>query len=328
MNERTVNSTDTTEKSNDFFDYLGLKELNIFLEKIHQYAKEHFEKFTTLCIAIVTIGIWIIRALGYTYQSAKLSRYHIDKSYISLNDNFFLQIIEFIAAGFLFMLINYIYFYIATKEDNTKFHLIRKCRIIFLFVFEMVIISIIIIQQMDCDISNIIKEFQSYTFLTWIILIIMLFLAVCAFNALGISIIHLTRKEKKCNKENANGTKTNPIASNRLYSFVMPILIYLSLLFLISYAFGWILESQRTSFKVIQEQTEENLADNTIFRLTDNNSHFLYAVVYENEDVYILCPLYISDSKVSININCQKIISKDNVMTYNVDDISQITYIE
>ena len=160
INQEAHTTLATTEKSNVFLDYFGFKTLNELYKKIREYAQNHFEKFSALVVATTTLGIWIIRAFGYAYQSGKLSVYNINKSYISLDDNFLLQIIEFIAVGIFFIVVNYIYFCVATKEDNSRFHLKRKFRKAILYMTEIVIILAAIIIQKNYSIDSFLKNYR------------------------------------------------------------------------------------------------------------------------------------------------------------------------
>lgn len=325
MNQEANTNIETKEKNNAFLDYFGFKTLNKFYKKISEYAQNHFEKFSALVVATTTLGIWIIRAFGYAYQSGKLSVYNIDKSYISLDDNFLLQIVEFIAVGVLFIVINYFYFYIATKEDNSRFHLKRKWRKIKLYVTEILIILVFIILKSNYNINSFFKELQSYSIAMWITLIILLLVLVLMFNIFGIEIVHT--KYKKSKSDTANPSAESQKTNNE-FLLIKTIVVFLAVLMADSYIWGLLGERQRTNYKIIAEQTEEPITNPTVFTFQDNTSSFLYAIVYENQDVYILCQLQKLDNEITIDKNYQRIVPKDNLVTYSVDNIYKIQFME
>ena len=322
MNQESKTTTKTTETSNAFLDYFGFDIIRKHYKKISEYTQKHFEKYSALLVATTTLGIWIIRAFGYAYQSGKLSVYNIDKSYIALDDNFFLQIIEFIAVGIFFIAVNYVYFCVATKKDSSKFQLKRKCRKAILYMVEILIILAFIILQKNYSFDSFFKELRDYSFSTWIALIIMLLVLVCSINIFGIQIVH--SKYKKTKNDIVNPSD-KPTEANTQLRFIITMLVFLSILTMISYIGGVFEERQRTNYKIIAEQTEESMINSAVFTFHDNVNSFLYVIVYENKDVYILCQLEKSENKIIIDTNYQKIVSKDNLETYSVNNIYKIS---
>ena len=57
----------------------------------------------------------------------------------------------------------------------------------------------------------------------------------------------------------------------------------------------------------------------------NNNKVHLYAVAYENDAIYILCPLYHDSSETNINKRQTKIIEKNNITTFQCDNIKRIS---
>lgn len=97
----TNNKTQNESPISTILIFTGLKRfalyINQILDKIINYAKEDFKKFSTITAATITIAIWIIRAFGFSYLLGVFSIYNIDKSYIHLNDNLFLQLLHSIS---------------------------------------------------------------------------------------------------------------------------------------------------------------------------------------------------------------------------------------
>ena len=62
--------------------------------------------------------------------------------------------------------------------------------------------------------------------------------------------------------------------------------------------------------QTVEAQSNVDLMDRITFRLKDNNQYSFYAVVFENEEVYILCQLSKSEGEILLNRDCQSIVSK------------------
>lgn len=328
-----IQASDISE-SDAFSEYFELDFLNGCLKKLHKYAKKHFNRFCTLLVAITAILGWLIRGYGYAYQSAKLSVYNIDNSYIALNDNFFLEVMKYIGFGIGYLLINYIYcwVYFANKKDTGKFHFMRKMRIFFLFVIEGIAILVLVIIQGNYNILDFLNEMRGYNTITLLVYSILLFVTAVLYNLLGIHIVFSAKRRRK-DMEDVTTNMPKLTISNKYISFIMGVSVILAIPLLFFGASGLLMEKQRTSFKVIPEQiveaqSNDDLMDRTTFRLIDNNQYSLYAAVFENEEVYILCQLSKSEGEISLDRDCQKIVSKDGLITYNVKNIFQITYIE
>ncbi|MCH5280997.1 MAG: hypothetical protein J1E61_05960 [Lachnospiraceae bacterium] len=313
----------SNEKSVSLYKNYYVKILYRLYRKIRIYAKKHFEKFSAMLIAITTICIWIIRSLGYTFQSAKFSVYNINKSYISLNDNFFLEIIEYIAIMVFWLFMNLIYFIIATQEDNNKFHIKRHLKKSLFFIFEILFILFISFLQSSYRILDVIREVANYTSTTWCVLLILLIFYIFIINLPGIRYAHLINKKnivKGLSEDEKKVVKSNPLFSLLLVVFMV------SFLTIYTYVCGMFIESQKSIFKVIYEESEGQLTDENVFELENAMICSIYAIVYENEDVYILCQLYKSDDGIKIDKKYQKIIPKHNIETY-ITNIYKIDYI-
>lgn len=328
-----MNTTKESGHKDYFSKFFGLSDLNKYVKKTSKYAKKHFDRFSALAIATTTIGIWIIRALGYAYQTGRLSVYNVDKSYVCLDDNYLLQIIEFISTGILLIGINYFYFFIVTKNDESKYHIRRKLRKLGIFTTEMLIVLIIAIIQTHSSVPGLIKELKSYSIFTWIFLVTILFLSIVSVNMFGIQIARDYNKKdilKNTTKESSDITK-NKInhPKNKIASITKAAILSLSLFVILSFCAGVFVENQRTSYKVIEEVVvNDQISNNSIFTLKDNKCYYLYAIVFENVDVYILCRLNKTENGISLDTDYQKIIPKDNIETYNCDNIYKISYLK
>ena len=102
---------ETSSKNNDtastlFINFLGLNNYKSILNTIFEYAKKNFQKFCALFSTFTFILFWYIKALAYCYQSGLFHAYNISSYYINISDNFFLQLIEYLAISTIILLSN------------------------------------------------------------------------------------------------------------------------------------------------------------------------------------------------------------------------------
>lgn len=319
---------ETKKRSNALLNYFGLEHADIYIKAIKKYSQEHFEKFSAIIVAITTIGVWVVRAIGYTYQAARLSVYDIDKLYVSLNDNILLQVIEFFAAGILYGTLNYIYFKIATPKETGKKNWKRILKISALFIIEMLAVLFLSIIQTYYGISGFFQEVRGYSVWTGLTLIIILFVSVFSINFLGILISNPKYSEKEISSDDSSEEKNEVLTFEKLFPILNILIITIAVILIATHIGTKLGEQHRTNFKVISEQVEVDIENNTIFTLEDRHSYTLYVVVFENEEYYILCQLYKTNEGIRINKKCQKIVSKENIITYNISNIYEIPYIQ
>lgn len=82
----------------------------------------------------------------------------------------------------------------------------------------------------------------------------------------------------------------------------------------------------RNSYKIVMEDisSQEFYPSEYEYNINNNKVH-LYAVAYENDAIYILCPLYHDSSETNINKSQTKIIEKNNITTFQCDNIKRIS---
>lgn len=324
---RKVENKKQQEISNSkkiFIEFLGVDYWKMIFKKIKQYAKKHPQYFGTIIAIGSAIGYWLIRTLGYTYLSAKFSFYNIDKSYIDLNDNFWLSLIEMAAISIILLGINYIYFSVATMKPDVSFSGLRRVmRKIVLYILEMCGIILWAVVEVEYSIGEFINEIRGYPIYIKIYFGLMLVLCGFSINLFGWSISRAVLKERK-EKKNNNTEKNDSEVKIKLSSIIIGGIFWVSMMVSALDVYGRIQEGQRKSYKVIVEKTDTNLEDHTVFKLKEDHSFFVYVIVYENKDSYILCRLKNDSDKISIDKDCQKVIAKDNIITYKVNDVYKV----
>jgi hypothetical protein len=143
-------------------------------------------------------------------------------------------------------------------------------------------------------------------------------------------------------KDRAEERKTETgihISQNSLKLMAVTIIIVSASSLPISYIFGRIESLNRTDYKVIIEtkNTTETKDEKYNFNaesisfensevVANNNYYNLYAIVYENENVYILSMLYKNKNELFLDKRYQKIIDKQNINTYLLEGISAEDY--
>jgi hypothetical protein len=282
-----------------------------------------------LFAAMITTGAWILRVLDYCYQSGVFSIYSINNKYIQIDDGFLYQMAQFLAILIIFLIINYAYLYIATSSDKSKFGFKRKLKILLFYLVEITTCFFLIFISAGYGINSIITELGKTKFLEVIVIFGMMLILACTFNILGIQMVrYYKRSKKKTSKgdnekddESPKSTKGN-IKTTLLFTF----LILISVMVPITYYVGIFEEHQRTNFKIIKEPiTETNSGEKEYVFTSENNSYILYPIIYENQDIYIISRVFIDGNKICIDKSYQKVIDKQDVITYTVDNIYDIS---
>lgn len=94
------------------------------IKKCKEIAEKDFTKFSALFVAVMTVGLWVIKGMWYAYQTGRFSVYGIDSCYISSdNESILLQIIQMTAVLVVLFSINYLLIIrvILTFEDDRFF---------------------------------------------------------------------------------------------------------------------------------------------------------------------------------------------------------------
>ena len=85
------------------------------------------------------------------------------------------------------------------------------------------------------------------------------------------------------------------------------------------------MERSRNSYKIIKEEiTIEHLFSTEYEYTIDNEKVLLYAIIYENNDIYILSPIHYVNFESAIDKKQTKIIEKNDIVTLQCDNIHQI----
>lgn len=334
-NENQATSPEKNPNNNDKLllnqvkDLFGINFFKELVTTIIDYSRDNFEKFSALFIAVITTGIWLIRALGYCYQSGSLSVYNISKSYIEIDNNFFYQFIQVIAVLVILFITNFILTFLLLKPDQSKFHYKRKIKIILIFIFEMIVVFSIVLISSNTSLISLIKDIKGSSsisnLLTFTVLFFILLFFTVAINLFGI-VIAFNQKKFKQNSA-ADTTSHNNSSNESIIALLITFLIVISILLPCSYIYGKVEENKRTTYKIIEEPLDST--DSTdkkfIFTSPENNSYKLSAIIYENKDIYILARLYKEDDKIILDKSYQKVIDKDDIITYTYDNIYNIT---
>lgn len=293
--------------------------LNPILIKLLIFAKNNFAKFCALLSAVNVIFFWYIRTIAYCYQSGIFREYTINSDYIVINDNFIFQLIQYMAVFILIALSNIILIHIKLYPQK----LLRSIINVFLFfILEIVLVCIIACFFTYSDINQMLLNIKGTSFSTWIALLLIFALWVVVINIFAIEIIFFSKHTKTKNEDSQ--TKTVSKDTDKLF-FIIPVIVAAFLLPL-SYVLGVHNERNKISYKIVNENISASNCYCPIYKnnTNDKNTH-LCAVVYENDSIYILCPIYRNQSESYINKTITMIIDKKNIITYQCDDISNIT---
>lgn len=298
-------------------------------EKVfHELLEKDYVKEGAVIAALFSIGIWIIKSLWYAYQSGRFSVYGIDRCYINLdNENIFLQVIQLVAIVVVWAFVNYIYYKISISEDDAKGHWKRKLKLLLFWLLEMLVLAGIVIIMAKIKIPDLIQEMTpKYV----IYMLFALFLLSLMINIYGIEFsVDYKIAKRKINKKgaemNEGSTGNKEISYQRIRDIAVIIIATIAIEMGVVYFLGVKFESDKQDYKIIM--TESDLKDTSEYCFYYGElgcGYEIYPIIYENQDSYIVSRLYKDEGKIKIEYEYQKILAKDNIETFKVDNIYKI----
>lgn len=326
MNDKDKNDLKTKEQDYQNDQYLILK-------KLYGLFKSDYAKFTSLFIAAITIGVWLIRGMWYFYTLGKFSVFKIDICYIEpTKDSVIYQIIQVIVCFIILAFFNKTFYLLIKEKDFSKFHWKKIIIIFILYLSELIILFGGIIFFYNYNVVKVLEEFIEYPRYIFDVFILLTLLFIL-FNSFGIA---FSIKEKILNKE-----------KNRLQTFIFikdmfnfknieniekALKMILTLICIIAFELGWVFfigiysTSIKKDYKIISESVEYHQDNNDIYTINDDEkqlSWYIYIITFENQEKYILSRLYREEDNIKIDYKYQKVIDKDNVETLYLDNIFQ-----
>lgn len=300
-----------------------MQEIIKILEDVSRYAKRDFKRFSAIVAVFFSCGIWITKSMWYSYMSGKLSIYNIDRCYISYDsDSIFLQIIQILSVLVVWFIISYIYYYIATTDDYSKFHWKRKLKKLLFWIFESIIIFWILMVMSNVSLWNLVDEINVSNGLS---LGVSVFLLCLIINIYGIEFAIENRVIKKGKqKEGILEEKEENKEVKNEWLVIMSVLIIATVAveLVVFYFIGIRNEQNRRNYKIIACESEIDIESKYCFHYEEPESNIqIYPIVYENQSYYIVSRLYRKGGEVKIDYNYQKIISKEDVETMSISNI-------
>ncbi len=332
---------------NNLFDFLDNKLLGKALQKIREFSAKDFAKFSAITAVCFSIALWITRSLGYFYTLGRFSVYHIDKAYIDVwSEGFLIQVIQSASTCIVLLAINYMYFQLSIQSGSKNVK--RRIKKIGFILLEFIALSVWVLYTNGIDFIDLLKELPDTPIVKIIALVIVWSLVLIMVNAFGIEAtifykmsikekkgvseggkgveIQLEKKDKnkkkKQNDKEKNDTKQSDIKYQRWIRVIEILLITCILEFFFMYVIGILAERQRNEYKFVIEDAEIVEDDEYVF--TDRNngtSYYIYPIIYEDQDVYILSQIGKNEEGLIINYDFLKVIDKEDVSTYYVDNL-------
>lgn len=340
---------DSTNENN-LFDFVDEDLLEKGIKKIREFSRKDFARFSAIIAVCFSIALWITRSMGYFYMLGRFSVYNIDKSYIDVwSEGFLAQIIQSASTCILLLAVNYKYFQLSIQKDVSKIiRILRKSGFVLL---EFVALSSWVLFANEISLFDLLKELPYTPKVKILALVIVWVFALVMVNILGIEAAFFykasTRKKKevdedereikieredRCkskkkkrkrlkNKEQSE-VKQGDTKYQRWIKVIRTLLITCIVEFVFMYMIGVLTERQRSEFKFVVEETENVVRDKYLFVDEKNGgSYYLYPIIFENQDVYILSRICRNGDCLTIDYDFLKVIDKEGVSTYYVDKL-------
>lgn len=326
---------------NNLFIFLDKRLLGEALQKIREFSAKDFARFSAITAVCFSIAIWVTRSLGYFYMLGRFSVYHIDKGYIDVwTEGFLIQVIQSVSTCIFLVGINYMYYKLSIPQEgkNAK----RRLKKIGFILIEFTVLSIWVFYANEISFIDLMKELPNTPISEILALIIVWCIVIIMVNAIGIEaiifhkqsikekntvtesekkdIIQSEKKGKKKQSNKADDTKQSAIKYQSWVVTIEILLITCIVEFAFMYGMGIWAEKGRSEFKYVVEETETIEGDEYVFTDPNNGTaYYLYPIIYENQDVYILSRVSKSEAGASVDYEFLKVIDKFEVSTYYVD---------
>lgn len=313
------------EKNLDVKDTMQDKAYKV-IKKCKEIAEKDFTKFSALFVAVMTVGLWVIKGMWYAYQTGRFSVYGIDSCYISSdNESILLQIIQMTAVLVVLFSINYIYYKISVSEDESKFHWRRKLRLLGYWLTEMFLLFMLVLITSGINIIDLIKDSTANNV---VVLLIAIIFACFVVNIYGIEFaIEKKLSSRKRKKLESKAEKKKDIEEENQHkrngkNMIFAVFITVAVEMLLMYIFGIVLENDRASYKLVLVEQETSEDSQYIFQYQSGQMNYtICPIVFENSDYYILTRLYKREGKIEMDYEYQKIIEKTDIETFNCENI-------
>ncbi|MDI3536481.1 MAG: hypothetical protein PWP30_963, partial [Eubacteriaceae bacterium] len=259
------------------------------------------------------------------------------KTYIEISNNFLYQLIQDIGIIILLFISNFIFVFIYIKPNAKNHSSLKKIgTTVLIVIIEMIFwLSYFMI----CGNFSLLPGNEAFSFSLFLGVLFQIFrelsfwlLAIVFItNIYAIPIVLKIKSQPE--PFNLSDWK---ITKEFVGSLLVTLLIVMALFLPGSYIMGIMNENKKTNYKVIiepintaiSEATQYNVVgsdkifvDKYVENFNVNNLYRLYAVIYENKDVYILSSLYKKDENFYIDKTSQKIIAKQEINTYLFSNI-------
>lgn len=346
--ERSIIMENSNE--NNLFIFLDKRLLGEALQKIREFSAKDFARFSAITAVCFSIAIWVTRSLGYFYMLGRFSVYHIDKGYIDVwTEGFLIQVIQSVSTCIFLIGINYLYYKLSIPQEgkNAK----RRLKKIGFILIEFTVLSVWVFYTNEISFIDLMKELPNTPISEILALIIVWCIVIIMVNAIGIEAIIFhkhsikekntvtesekedviqsekkgKKKKRKKQSDKADDTKQSAIKYQSWVVTIEVLLITCIIEFAFMYGMGILAEKGRNEFKFVVEETETVEGDEYVFTDPNNGvSYYLYPIIYENQDVYILSQVSKREEGASVNYDFLKVIYKIEVSTHYVDNLKII----
>lgn len=330
------------ENTNEnLFELLDEELLGKGLKKIRDFSAKDFAKFSAVTAVCFSITLWITRSLGYFYTLGRFSVYHIDKGYIDVwSEGFLIQVIQSISVCILLFTVNYVYFQLSIPKEGKKVK--RRLKKIGFILLEFIVLSAWVLFTNNISFIGLLKQLPDTSMVEVLALLIVWCVVLMMVNVLGIEATFFYKasikekkavdeevktqlekdKDKKKKQRKQNKKEKSDTKYQRWIRVIVILLITCIIEFIFMYVMGVLAERQRNEFKFVVEKVETVEGDEFLFTSSENEaSYYVYPIIYENQDVYILSQIGKSGEGVRINYDFLKVIDKENVSTYYANNL-------
>lgn len=286
---------------------------------MEQVEVKTLKEYVTIISLVVTGVAFILRGMIYFYWCGYFEAFHIDKGYLSVSsDNSLYFVLLLVGAATVVCAMNYWVYLCYRNRDKATY--------IITLIIEYILFSAFIFYLLYVEDGQSFEYFQAtgWDGVTYVCKEALFYIVV--FNIYGVMYSFICEVYQKVSRGKLfesvfKGALEILKIENikELLAFIISLLVVSSVLGAFLFFQGMNRAESKKDFRIIEEiyDADIDIVDEKYLFATDRQVRKQYYVVlYETEEKYILASLYVDTQGVEKDVNRQKVISKDDIVTY------------
>lgn len=281
---------------------------------------------------LITCAVFLLRGMWYFYYCGYFKALNIDKSYLSIdNDTSLYSVLGLIGIALFLCVLNYWTYNLCIYKKR-------------LLMMATVLIEALAMLGIICVVSNISVEdiIECFQITSWKGLGYVsatCFLCIFLINIYGFVFYIVFRNVSKEQDNSASTTFDSVIEIlnvknekniKRILIFIVFAIVVTVCVGICVFLTGMVDANEKTDFRIVEEvysEKDSDIEEKYLFEDKNQTIKQYYVVLHETEDKYVVASLAFENGVIIKDFNRQKVISKENIITYYCSDIENSFWI-